>query len=59
MPGNYHTEEVARDIAPGANYDAGLFVTTAGALGSYSDGGGQAVVDWLKRTSLGGHPNAS
>ncbi len=50
MPGNYHTEEVARDIGAGANYDAGLFVTTAGALGSYSDGGGQALVEWLKKT---------
>ena len=56
MPGNYHTEEVARDIAPGANYDAGLFVTTAGALGSYSDGGGQAVVDWLKKNKPGWSP---
>lgn len=56
MPGNYHTEEVARDIAPGANYDAGLFVTTAGALGSYSDGGGQAVVDWLKQNKPGWSP---
>lgn len=49
MPGNYHTEEVPRDIGAGANYDAGLFITTAGALGSYSDGGGQALVDWLKQ----------
>lgn len=49
MPGNYHTEEVPRDIGAGANYDAGLFITTAGALGSYSDGGGQALVDWLKK----------
>ena len=29
MPGSYHTAVVERDIAPGANYDAGLFVTTA------------------------------
>jgi ubiquinone/menaquinone biosynthesis C-methylase UbiE len=49
MPGNYHTETVARDIAPGANYDTGIFVTTAGALGRWSDGGGQAVVEWLRR----------
>lgn len=49
MPGNYHTEEVPRDIGAGANYDSGLFITTAGALGSYSDGGGQALVDWIKK----------
>jgi SAM-dependent methyltransferase len=56
MPGSYHGETVARDIAPGANYDAGLFVTTAGALGRYSDGGGQAVVDWLHRHRPGWRP---
>ena len=56
MPGSYHTETVARDIAPGANYDAGLFVTTAGALGRYSDGGGQAVVDWLHKNKPGWQP---
>lgn len=49
MPGSYHTETVERDIAPGANYDSGIFVTTAGALGAYSDGGGQAVVEWLRQ----------
>lgn len=56
MPGSYHTEVVERDIAPGANYDAGLFVTTAGALGRYSDGGGQAVVEWLKQHRPGWQP---
>ena len=56
MPGSYHTEVVERDIAPGANYDAGLFVTTAGALGRYSDGGGQAVVDWLHKNKPGFAP---
>jgi ubiquinone/menaquinone biosynthesis C-methylase UbiE len=56
MPGSYHTEVVERDIAPGANYDAGLFVTTAGALGRYSDGGGQAVVDWLAKNKPGWAP---
>ena len=56
MPGSYHTELVDRDIAPGANYDAGLFVTTAGMLGRYSDGGGQAVVDWLHKNKPGFKP---
>jgi SAM-dependent methyltransferase len=56
MPGSYHTEVVDRDIAPGANYDAGLFVTTAGALGRYSDGGGQAIVDWLHKHKPGWQP---
>jgi ubiquinone/menaquinone biosynthesis C-methylase UbiE len=56
MPGNYHTEVVDRDIAPGANYDAGLFVTTAGALGRYSDGGGQAIVEWLGKHRPGWAP---
>ncbi|MBL8327870.1 MAG: class I SAM-dependent methyltransferase [Rubrivivax sp.] len=53
MPGSYHAETVPRDIAAGANYDSGLFVTTAGALGRYSDGGGQAVVEWLQQHQPG------
>lgn len=56
MPGSYHTETVERDIAPGANYDSGIFVTTAGMLGRWSDGGGQAVVDWLRRHRPGWTP---
>jgi ubiquinone/menaquinone biosynthesis C-methylase UbiE len=56
MPGSYHTEVVDRDIAAGANYDAGLFVTTAGMLGSLSDGGGQAVVEWLAKNRPGWKP---
>jgi ubiquinone/menaquinone biosynthesis C-methylase UbiE len=56
MPGSYHSEAVARDIAPGANYDCGIFVTTAGMLGRYSDGGGQALVDWLHKHKPGWQP---
>jgi ubiquinone/menaquinone biosynthesis C-methylase UbiE len=56
MPGSYHTETVARDVSAGANYDAGIFVTTAGALGRYSDGGGQAVVQWLQEHRPGWQP---
>lgn len=56
MPGNYHSETVERDIAAGANYDAGIFVTTAGALGRYSDGGGQAAADWIQRHRPGWAP---
>jgi SAM-dependent methyltransferase len=56
MPGSYHTEAVPRDISAGANYDSGIFVTTAGALGRYSDGGGQAVVDWLQKNKPGFAP---
>jgi ubiquinone/menaquinone biosynthesis C-methylase UbiE len=56
MPGSYHTEFVERDISAGANYDSGIFVTTAGMLGRYSDGGGQALVDWLARHKPGWRP---
>lgn len=49
MPGSYHTELFEGDISAGANYDAGLFVTTGGALGAYADGGGQAVTKWAKK----------
>ena len=43
MPGSYHTELIEGDVTPAANYDTGLFVTTAGLLGTYSDGGGKAT----------------
>lgn len=49
MPGSYHTEYFPGDVTNGANYDHGGFVTTAGLLGKYSDGGGQAVVQWVRR----------
>jgi ubiquinone/menaquinone biosynthesis C-methylase UbiE len=48
QPGSYHSEERPGDVTVGANYDAGLFATTGGALGSLNDGGGQAVVQWIK-----------
>lgn len=54
MPGGYHTEYCKDDIAAGANYDSGIFVTTAGMLGRYSDGGGQALVEWLKQQAENG-----
>ena len=47
MPGSYHTELIEGDVANAANYDGGLFVTTAGLLGKYSDGGGKAISDWV------------
>ncbi len=49
MPGSYHQEAFPGDVTNGANYDHGGFVTTAGLLGRYSDGGGQAVVAWVRR----------
>lgn len=48
MPGGYHGEERPGDVSAGANYDSGLFATTAGALGGLSDGGGQAVAHWAR-----------
>jgi len=49
MPGSYHTELTHGDVTGPANYDLGIFATTGGALGRYNDGGGQAVVAWVKR----------
>ncbi len=50
MPGSYHTEFMEKDVSAAANYDTGLFVTTAGMLGRYSDGGGKAIAQWVKNT---------
>lgn len=49
MPGSYHREYFPGDVTNGANYDHAGFVTTSGLLGKYSDGGGHAVVQWVKR----------
>jgi len=49
MPGSYHSEAFPGDVANGANYDHAGFVTTGGLLGKYSDGGGHAVVQWVRR----------
>ena len=48
MPGSYHGEVFAGDVSAGANYDSGIFATTGGGLGGYSDGGGQALVKWAR-----------
>lgn len=47
MPGSYHTELFEGDVSAAANYDTGLFVTTAGGLGKLSDGGGKAIANWV------------
>lgn len=49
QPGSYHGEERPGDVSAGANYDSGIFATTAGGLGALSDGGGQAIVAWIKK----------
>ena len=56
MPGSYHGEERPGDVSAGANYDCGIFATTGGGLGALSDGGGQALVDWVKRERPGWVP---
>ncbi|TAF96281.1 MAG: class I SAM-dependent methyltransferase [Cytophagia bacterium] len=50
MPGSYHTELFPGDVSNAASYDSGLFVTSAGMLGKYTDGGGKALTTWLKAT---------
>ena len=49
MPGSYYTERTRNDVSAAANYDSGMFVTTGGMLGRYTDGGGRGVVDYLRR----------
>ncbi|MEP3226219.1 MAG: class I SAM-dependent methyltransferase [Parasphingorhabdus sp.] len=56
MPGSYHGEELAEDVSAGANYDCGIFATTGGGLGALTDGGGQALVEWIKQQRPGWEP---
>jgi SAM-dependent methyltransferase len=56
MPGSYHGEERPGDVSAGANYDCGIFATTAGGLGALSDGGGQALVEWIRKERPGWVP---
>ncbi len=49
MPGSYYTERTRKDVSGAANYDSGLFITTGGMLGRYSDGGGRAVAAYVMK----------
>ena len=49
MPGSYYTERAPDDVSAAANYDSGMFVTTGGMLGRYTDGGGRGIVDYIRR----------
>jgi hypothetical protein len=49
MPGSYHTENFPGDVSGAANYDHGIFATTGGQLGRFTDGGGRGVVQWISR----------
>ena len=49
MPGSYYTELEPGDVTGAANYDVGIFATTGGALGRFTDGGGKAVVAWVQK----------
>ena len=48
MPGGYFAELAPDDVSAAANYDIGIFATTAGGLGRFNDGAGHAVAGWLK-----------
>jgi ubiquinone/menaquinone biosynthesis C-methylase UbiE len=50
QPGCYYAEYFKDDVTVAASYDLGLFVTTAGLLGTLSDGGGQGIGKWLKES---------
>ena len=56
MPGSYYTELTKDDVTAAANYDSGLFVTTGGALGAFSDGGGVAIAEYMKKQHPEFHP---
>jgi SAM-dependent methyltransferase len=56
MPGGYTGELMPDDVGAAANYDIGIFATTAGGLGCYNDGAGLAVYEWLKKRYPGEKP---
>ncbi len=56
MPGSYHTELFPGDVSAAANYDCGIFATTGGMMGRYCDGGGHAVLRWVRRNLPGFQP---
>jgi len=58
MPGSYHTEMFPGDVSAAANYDSGIFATTGGTMGRYTDGGGKAVLRWLERHLRGFKPHS-
>lgn len=47
MPGGYLAQAEPCDIVAPANYDAGIYATTGGAGGRWSDGAGRALLHWL------------
>jgi ubiquinone/menaquinone biosynthesis C-methylase UbiE len=47
MPGSYYTEVTDEDVSAAANYDVGIYVTTQGLFGRYTDGAGHGIVKWL------------
>jgi len=47
MPGGYLATGEQYDVIAPANYDAGIYATTGGAGGPWSDGAGRAIVAWL------------
>ena len=49
MPGGYHTEHAADDVAAGALYDRGVFIYQMGLAGECSDGIGRSVAEFIKR----------
>lgn len=51
MPGSYYTEITDDDVSAAANYDCGIFATTGGLLGRYNDGGGRAMVAWIRKNA--------
>lgn len=48
MPGSYYTELTKGDVSAAANYDVGIYVTTQGLFGRFTDGAGHGIVKWLR-----------
>jgi SAM-dependent methyltransferase len=48
MPGGYHTDLTADDVAAGAVYDRAVYIYAMGRMGPYNDDIGASQAAWLK-----------
>jgi SAM-dependent methyltransferase len=56
MPGGYHSEFTADDVANGAVYDSGVYVYAMGRMGPWNADIGDTTIAWIKANNPGFAP---